>query len=442
MEAAMSKATLNKKKELEVCFITDLPEKFHLSQSNFNLPLEISAEKLNEFIGKLLKSKRNFCFFINNIKIDNTLEVFIGHNMISSEKVIEIYYMLEIDEPQHSNTIKEDEWIRSIQLLNTQKFIPSEREYAVGLFNGQVSFYNKSNIKLFSLPVKSDNDEVCSMLTSMRYFNMNNKSLLIKTMKYGNNSVELYEVDSKVRNEATLIYANKRNEEDHYYNCIDINPIDSDILCLGGSGSNNKGQLEIVKLPELTGVRDNKSNKKRKVDHQEMVPYYSFDTIHKNSVEQCCWLNKEQIITSGDDFNINVFNITSRNLFMTLSTNHKNATCLLQVSQYNFIAGYQDGMIKLYDIKSGNKSVAQFKDNKVFCDLVSDISLSNDKDNHPNMFITSHYDNLNKLWDLRGGSVPIHLIKTVSEKNYAVKFNGNNTILSGGDDSSINIYTL
>lgn len=441
MESSISKETLSKK-ELEVTFITELPEQFHLSQSNFNLPLEFTAIKLNEFIKKLLKSKRNFCFFINNIKIENTLDDFIRHNLMSSEKVIEIYYMLEIDEPQHSNTIKEDEWIKSIQLLSIQKYIPNEREYAVGLFNCQVSFYNKSNIKIFSLPSNSQDNEVCSMLTSMRYFDLNDKNLLVRTMKYGNNSVELYEVDIKVKNEATLIYANTRNEENQYYNCIDINPIDQNILCLGGSDANNKGILDIVKLQEITGVRDNKSNKKRKIVYQQMAPYYSFDTLHKNTVEQCCWLNKEQIITSGDDFNLNVFNITSQNLFMALSTNHKNATCLLQVGQDRFVAGYQDGMIKLYDIKSGNKSVLQFKDKKAFCDLVSDISISNNKDNHPNMFIASHYDNSDKLWDLRGGSAPIHSIKTAAEKNYAVKFNGNKTILSGGDDSSINIYTI
>ena len=96
--------------------------------------------------------------------------------------------------------------------------------------------------------------------------------------------------------------------------------------------------------------------------------------------------------------------------------------------------------MKFYDLNI-NKAANIFKDVKTNYGFISDISMSNDKDNHPMTFITSSYDNNLKIWDIRGGKVPLIKINTdETEKNYAVKFNGNNNILSGGDGSSINIF--
>ena len=128
---------------------------------------------------------------------------------------------------------------------------------------------------------------------------------------------------------------------------------------------------------------------------------------------------------------------------MQFNTNYKKVNCFQSISQNTFLAGYQDGTIKLYDSKAQNKSVLQFKDPKAFCGYISDISLSNDKQNHPNTFVTSSYDSSIKIWDIRGGNAPLYKMETKSsEKNYTVKFNGIDTILSGGDDSSVNIFTF
>ena len=112
---------------------------------------------------------------------------------------------------------------------------------------------------------------------------------------------------------------------------------------------------------------------------------------------------------------------------------------MTRVSNKTFLVGYIDGTVKFYDLNV-NKAVNIFKDVKSNYGFISDISMNNDKDNHPMTFITSSYDNWLKVWDIRGGRVPLYKINTdETEKNYAVKFNGNN-IISGGDGSNVNIF--
>ena len=172
------------KKEIEIKLITDLGEEYHLSQTNFNLPLDCTSEKLNELVNKMLKlsSPKKFSFFINNIKLTTSLTEFVNTNMISTENVVEIFYMFEMNEPQLKNTIKEDEWIKDIQIFQEVKFSPlAHRTYCVGLFNGEISFYNgESNQKEFELKniLKSDEDTL-ALLTGVKYFKSVNSNFLI-----------------------------------------------------------------------------------------------------------------------------------------------------------------------------------------------------------------------------------------------------------------------
>jgi WD40 repeat protein len=114
---------------------------------------------------------------------------------------------------------------------------------------------------------------------------------------------------------------------------------------------------------------------------------------------------------------------------------------MIRVTNKTFLVGYIDGTVKYYDLNT-NKAVNIFKDPKSNYGYISDISMSNDKDNYPMTFVTSSYDGYLKIWDIRAGRNPLYKISTIeTEKNYAVKFNGNN-IISGGDGSAVNIFQI
>ena len=161
------------KKEMEVKFITDLTSDIYkLNEDIFHIPLNFTSNKLNELLNKLLslRESKKFSFFINNIKLNTNLNDFLAENKIITENQIEIYYLLEINEPRKTNTIKEDEWIKNIQILKEMKFSNKNSNFCVGLFNGEISFYNSNNNKIYTLKnlENSINEECLALLTCLK----------------------------------------------------------------------------------------------------------------------------------------------------------------------------------------------------------------------------------------------------------------------------------
>ena len=440
------------KKEIEIKFVSDLSREYQINQSVFHLPLTMNVNKLNELINKLLNLSPNkiFSFFIGDIKLLGSLNDFVNENNITTEQQIEIYYMFEIPEPEKSNTIKEDEWIKKISILNEMNYNPSKHnEYIVGLFNGEVSFYNgNNNNKIYSLKNCNNVDEdALALLTDIKYFKRkeSENKILIRTLRNSLNTFEIYDIDSLKQNQ-TLLFSNEKIN-DEYFNCIDINPLNYNIFAMGGT-MDNKGIIQIFNLPENLSLNETKktpNKKKRKINSTILNPTYTFNEVHYSQCNHITFLDGEYLVTGGDDYNINIYNIITNNLFMTLNTFYKDISSICKVSNKTFLIGYQDGTIKFYDINDSNlnknKASLIFKDNEAYCGFISDISLSNDKENHPNTFVTSNYDSNIKVWDIRGGKLPLYKVNTgETEKNFSVLFNGIDTIISGGDGSLINIY--
>ena len=440
------------KKEIEIKFVSDLSKEYQINQNVFHLPLTMNVNKLNELINKLLNLSPNkiFSFFIGDIKLLGSLNDFVNENNITTEQQIEIYYMFEIPEPEKSNTIKEDEWIKKISILNEMNYNPSKHnEYIVGLFNGEVSFYNgNNNNKIYSLKNCNNVDEdALALLTDIKYFKRkeSENKILIRTLRNSLNTFEIYDIDSLKQNQ-TLLFSNEKIN-DEYFNCIDINPLNYNIFAMGGT-MDNKGIIQIFNLPENLSLNETKktpNKKKRKINSTILNPTYTFNEVHYSQCNHITFLDGEYLITGGDDYNINIYNIITNNLFMTLNTFYKDISSICKVSNKTFLIEYQDGTIKFYDINDSNlnknKASLIFKDNEAYCGFISDISLCNDKENHPNTFVTSNYDSNIKVWDIRGGKLPLYKVNTgETEKNFSVLFNGIDTIISGGDGSLINIY--
>ena len=436
------------KKEIELKFETDLPgEEYKLENNVFQLPLISTPEKLNQLLNKLLSfdPPKKFGFLINNTKLTTSLEEYININLLTTEQAVTIYYILEMNQPEKSNTIKEDEWIRCIENLQKMKYNPKKSEdYCVGLFNGEISFYSgETNSKIYSLKQNSPvNEDTLIMLNDIKFFriNENENHILIKVCKNSDNIYDIFNIDINSQSN-TLLYSEEKADNE-YYNNIALNPFNYNMFSLSGT-ENDSGVLKVFKLPEnmdLNETRNKSNKKKRKIESSILKPELTFDNLHKNLCSNSIFLDNEYILTGGDDYTLNIYNIVKKSLFMTYNTNYKNVSSMIRVTNKSFLVGYIDGTIKYYDLNN-NKAVNIFKDPNSSYGYISDISMSNDKDNHPMTFVTSSYDSNLRLWDIRGGRLPLYKINTEeTEKNYAAKFNGNNNILSGGDGSSINIF--
>ena len=437
------------KKELELKFETDLPgEEYKLENNIFQLPLISTPENLNQLLNKVLSldPPKKFSFLIDNMKLSSSLEDFLNENLLTTEQTITIYYILDINEPQKSNTIKEDEWIRNIEILHKMKYMPNKpSNYCVGLFNGEISFYSgETNSKIYSLKNNSPiNDDTLIMLNDIKFFRLNNTNenhLLIKVCKNSNNIYDIFNID--INNQTNDLIYSELKQENEFFSNIALNPFNPSIFSLAGTEL-NKGVLKLYKIPDEINLNETKSQKsakkKKKIEANKINPELIFDNLHKNICSISIFLDNEHVVTGGDDFILNIYNLNKKNLFLNYNTNYKNVSSMCRVSNKTFLVGYIDGTVKFYDLNI-NKAVNIFKDVKTNYGFISDISMSNDKDNHPMTFITSSYDNCLKIWDIRGGRVPLYKINTAeTEKNYAAKFNGNN-IISGGDGSNVNIY--
>ncbi len=435
------------KKEIELKFETDLPgDEYKLENNVFQLPLISTPEKLNQLLNKLLSldPPKKFIFLIENTKLTSTLEEYINSNLLTTEQAITIYYILDINEPKKTNTIKEDEWIRCIENLQQMKYNPKKPEnYCVGLFNGEITFYSgATNNKIYTLKDNSSIDQyTLIMLNDMKYFRLNNEKenhMFIKVCKNSNNIYDVFNID--LDNQTNNLIYTEEKKENEYFNNISLNPFNYNIFALSGT-ENNMGVVKIFKISENLEFNESKNNKKKKkMESNTLKSELVFEKLHNNICTNSIFLDNEYIVTGGDDYNLNVYNIINKNLFKVYNTNYKNVSSMIRVTNKTFLVGYIDGTVKYYDLNT-NKAVNIFKDPKSNYGYISDISMSNDKDNHPMTFVTSSYDSNLRLWDIRGGRLPLYKINTdETEKNYAVKFNGNNNILSGGDGSSINIF--
>ena len=78
--------------------------------------------------------------------------------------------------------------------------------------------------------------------------------------------------------------------------------------------------------------------------------------------------------------------------------------------------------------------------NNAHTNYVSDIVTNPDFNSNGNNFSSVGYDGYAKVWDMRSLTKALYEIKTDSEKNYTVAYNSSAFLMTGGDNSTVNVY--
>lgn len=444
------------KNEIEVTLLTDLPEEFQISNNRMSIPTSYDTESLRKLIKKLLKipdSNKNFIFFIDNKLLDATISSFIANDSDFdikkiSETGLEIVYAFETEEPKLVNTIKEDEWIKKISIRLNQKSNFSEMEYyCVGLFNSEISIFNKNFEKVLKIEEpeleRNKKENYCELLHDVLFFKPHypqtenlNENILIKCSRNEDYNFQIYAVDLTKMTYNQLYLEFKQNTE--YVNTLSLNPVDYSYFTTGDT----EGNIKFFKLPENVDASEDlktksKSKKKRKIEVQSLEAESVIENCH-SEVKIVKWLNNQQILTSGDDFSIKLWNIQTKSNFSVFNTNYRYTTAICPIlGNEKFLTGFDDGSIRLWDIRA-NFSKIYFPN--AHSNYVSDIVVSPDPGHSSNIFSSVGYDGMVKVWDLRSTKKALIEIKTDSEKNYSVTYNSSNYLLTGGDNSSVNVY--
>ena len=457
------------KNEIQIILKTTLPEEYAIANNSFTVPSSYDSEKLSVLVKKLIKQKneKKFSFFIENISLDSDINLFLQNNNREinlkkiSETGLEIYYQFELEEPKLINTIKEDEWIRKISSRLNQKFDNSNLEFfCVGLFNSEITIYNKKFEKILKIEDLNKEENYCELLHDVLFFrptysqsdnNDSNTGILIRCSRNEENNFEIFSVDLN-RSSYNKIYVNRKHNSE-YVNCLSLNPVDFSYFVAGDTD----GNLKIFKIPEkseidtenLTIPNNSKSRqqKKRKTEYNFLEHETVLENCHGvNEIKIVKWINNRQIITAGDDFTVKLWNIGTKSNFASYNTNYKITTCMSTIGTENdkFLTGHEDGTVKLWDTRIGSSSTSS-QGNKVISwnahtNYVADISTNPNTDFYTNNFATTGYDGNLKIWDVRQNKNFVYEIRTDSEKNYAVAYNSSDYLMTGGDSSTLNIF--
>lgn len=457
MEKDLNNTNTLIKNEIQIILKTNLPQEFVIANNIITVPSNYDSDKINKLVKKLLKTKndKKFSFFIENISLVGDLNSFLQSNINEidlkkiSETGLEIFYQFELEEPRLVNTIKEDEWIRKIHPRFNQKYDSSNLEYfSVALFNSEITIYNKNFEKILKIEDLNKEENYCELLHDVLFFrpsysqsDNSDSNILIRASRNEDYNFEIFSVDLS-RSSSKKIYVNrKRNSE--YFNSLALNPVDFSYFVAGDT----EGNLKIFKIPESFVESDkssSKSKKKRKTDINELENENLIENCHSgNEVKIVKWINNRQMITSGDDFVVKLWNIHTKTNFASFNTNYKLTTCIATIGNENekFLTGHEDGTVKLWDSRvnstSGQGRIISWN---AHTNYVSDLSCNPNTDFYSNNFSSVGYDGNLKIWDVRQNKNFVYEIRTDSEKNYAVAYNSSDYLLTGGDSSTVNIF--
>jgi ribosome biogenesis protein YTM1 len=420
---------LKEQNTIEVVFKTNLPSDYVLVNTQYEISKKMDTVQLNKLLKKIINTNitKDFIFFIDDKLLDTTIEQILQSNpelLKLSEKSIEIQYSFRVEEPKLANTIKEDEWIRKIAVKRSQGV--KLDYYCVGLFNSEISIYNPKHEKVLTIDEVKDKESCCELLHDLLFFKHENENILIKCSQNEEENIKVYSIDLAKMTCIQTYSLPKRNTE--YINCLSLNPVSFNFFTAGGSD----GNISILKINETS---EKKTVKKRRTEYQNLEAQSVLENCH-NEVKNVLWLNNQQLLSSGDDFIVKLWNISTKTNYSSFIMNYKLCTSLVNIiSTETFLTGQDDGRIRLWDIRQ-NKPTVSFIGHKY---LVSDVAVLPESINN---FISTGYDGTVKLWDTRSTKKSLYDIKTDSEKNYTVTCNTADYAITGGDNSTVNIYNL
>lgn len=424
----------------EVIFMTNLPEEFQVPANTNIIPSSSDNKLLNKLLHRLLgNDEKSFNFFIDNKILDKPLHNFLLENpetlKVSEEKPIEIFYSFQMEEPKLVNTIKEDEWIKKITLRKNANLKNQLEYFCVGLFNSECSFYNRNQEKIFKINENENSTEenICEILHDICFYNtIAGENILLKASRNENEAVKIYNIDLNKAAYKQIYTIGKTDME--YVNALSVNAVDTNFFCAGDTS----GDVKIYKLPETKVNEDSNhvnKNKKRKINVEKLFPELTLEKCHdKREIKLISWLNNQQILTTGDDFNIKIWNIHTKTNYLSMNTNHKYVTSFCNFGTDSIISGHDDGRIKFWDLRSGKVSNIFVGHNK----LVSAIDF--DGEDYSKFASIGLDGNLN-IWDVRSNQSAIFSLKTDCEKNFGLSYNTTDYLICGGESAKINIYS-
>jgi WD40 repeat protein len=435
--------------EIRVKFTTDQPElKMKENLQSMIIKTQFTRKEIINLIKKLCRYQgdREIDLFIENNKLfgqqNISLSTFLMQEDVETdEKLINIFYSFQMEEPQLLDSKKQDEWIKKLKKIPMFGEGLEDSLFSVGLFNSEINFYDTNTHNKIKL-IKHQNqfsviDEEFDQ-TDYLYLNdyifltsdNNKQRLMVKAIRDNEFSLEISELyfslneNKKQRKESTNSKNSNKNKtfseinmfpsqlsgrQDHEYVCMENNNfLQKENFSVFTAGEKN-GNLHLYKIKDYQFANEDllnndnsngNKNQKRKINQlnsnkrQIILPEKEMK-ISDHEIFCQSWISKD-LISTGDIDHIKLINVENLSIIHQFNVNHHLVTSLDSIQDKILLSSHDNGSFKVWDINMKNSLVHNV--NRTHKGFVSKVMKLNTEGSR---ILTCGYDGDVKVWDIR-----------------------------------------
>jgi len=400
-------------------------KKYEIQETPFSVPAGSGCNELNDLLRSLLFSENDnnatdvvFDFLIEGEYLRTSIQEYVTSKNVSTESVIRIEYTLQQESPELSHSLLHNDWVSSVDIRNNN--------IITGSYDNTIKIWNT--------------DGEC--LTSIEGHTMAVRKVVWNPL---NTVTESF--ISASQDQTAVIW--EYNPEDHSSQCMHIckgHTKSVDCLAINpsctkfASGSWDK----MVKIWEAgidsSACNEDESDPKRictkEKDNLKQIrtPLLTLSG-HKEPVSCLLWSDDHELISSGWDHCIRLWDVNTSSNKHTLTGNKVILSIAYSPNKHLVVSGNADKFVRLFDVRASG-------------DVVHKILSSHDgwvagvdwSPNNENLLVSGSYDCAVKLWDIRCTSEPLHTLGKHGDKVMCVSWKEPNYVLSGAADCCLNIY--
>ncbi|KRZ82729.1 Ribosome biogenesis protein WDR12 -like protein, partial [Trichinella sp. T8] len=157
---------------------------------------------------------------------------------------------------------------------------------------------------------------------------------------------------------------------------------------------------------------------------------------HRDQVVGVCWKSPTEVITAGWDHSIYVWNVEYLERMRTLSGDCSFTDVAYSPLNQLLLSTCTDKSVRMWDVRSSEGSMVKafFKSHSKWASSV-DWSKTNS-----NLFLSSDFAGLLKLWDIRNTKSPLYDMKTCAKRILSCDYSNPGYLVGGGTDGCLTMF--